>query len=227
MASARSCNHAIPRHGRLGHATRWVAFALVAAAVAGAVADTAPPGMVALVGRGRSPSGDRLSRTTRSAEVPADRGAHEPTRLLPSTGHIRIPSIGVDAPLISLGTAPGGTLEVPVDPGVAGWFSDGPFPGEVGPAVVVGHVDWTSGPAVFYRLRDLRRGALIVVLRQGERRSRFQVRSLRWFAKSDFPTQRVYGPVTVPVLRLITCGGAFGGTGHCVDDLVVFAVPLG
>lgn len=144
----------------------------------------------------------------------------------PSAGHIVIPAIGVDAPLIPLGRASDGTLEVPKDWQVAGWFAGGPFPGEPGPAVVVGHVDSTSGPAVFYRLRELRRGDVIVVGAEGRGRSRFRVVSSEWFAKSAFPTRRVYGPVSGPALRLVTCGGLFDeSTGHYLDNLVVFAAP--
>jgi sortase (surface protein transpeptidase) len=144
-----------------------------------------------------------------------------------STGHIRIPAIGVDASLIPLGLTRDRALDVPKDWGVAGWFEGGPFPGEPGPAVVVGHVDSTSGPAVFYRLRELNRGDVIAVWRKGGVRSRFRVVSRRWFSKSAFPTQLVYGSVDTPALRLITCGGAFdSSTGHYVDNLVVFASPM-
>jgi Sortase domain len=144
-----------------------------------------------------------------------------------STGHIRIPSIGVDTSLIPRRLNPDRTLKVPKAWGVAGWFEGGPFPGEPGPAVVVGHVDSTSGPAVFYRLRELHRGDVIVVWRKGGIRSRFRVESLRWFPKSAFPTQLVYGATATPALRLITCGGAFDqSTGHYVDNLVVFASAM-
>jgi sortase (surface protein transpeptidase) len=118
-------------------------------------------------------------------------------------------------------------LEVPKDWGVAGWFSGGPFPGEPGPAVVAGHVDSRSGPAVFYRLPELQQGDLIVVWRRGGVRSRFRVESLKWFSKTAFPTQLVYGSIDTAALRLITCGGAFdSSTGHYVDNLVVFASPI-
>jgi sortase (surface protein transpeptidase) len=142
-------------------------------------------------------------------------------------GHILIPAIEVDAPLIPLGLAENRALEVPKKWGEAGWFKGGPFPGEPGPAVVAGHVDSTSGPAVFYRLRELERGDVIVVWREGDIRSRFRVESLKWFPKSAFPTELVYRSTPGPALRLITCGGAFDNTsGHYVDNLVVFASPF-
>jgi len=155
------------------------------------------------------------------------RGVSKPISSPSPTGHIRIPAIGVDSSLVPRGLNPDRTLDVPQDWGVTGWFEGGPFPGEPGPAVVVGHVDSTSGPAVFYRLRELRRGDAIVVWRKGGVRSRFRVESLKWFPKSSFPTKLVYGAVKAPALRLITCGGSFDqSTGHYVDNLVVFASRL-
>jgi len=180
----------------------------------------------------RPPVSSEVSKVTNVA-LPLERplwmrrSVSNPIRSPSPTGHIRIPAIGVDSSLVPRGLNPDRTLDVPNDWGVAGWFKGGPFPGEPGPAVVVGHVDSTSGPAVFYRLRELHRGDVIVVWRKGGTRSRFRVESLRWFSKSAFPTQLVYGAVSTSALRLITCGGAFDqGTGHYVDNLVVFASPM-
>ena len=75
---------------------------------------------------------------------------------------IEIPAVGVDALLVPVGLRADRTMEVPpVDQ--AGWYEPGPRPGEAGPAVIVGHVDSRRGPAVFFRLRDLRPGDRIVV----------------------------------------------------------------
>jgi Sortase domain len=135
-----------------------------------------------------------------------------------------IPSIGVRSRVVPLGLNPDGTLEVPTDYAVAGWWSGGTRPGDVGPAVIVGHVDSRSGPAVFYRLRDLRPGNRIVVWRRDGSVVRFVVERLQQLPKSGFPTQEVYGEVPYVGLRLVTCGGAFDrSTGHYVDNVIVFA----
>jgi sortase (surface protein transpeptidase) len=137
---------------------------------------------------------------------------------------IRIPAIDVSAPVIPLGLNADGTLEVPRDWGQTGWYTGGPNPGERGPAVIAGHVDSTSGPAVFYRLGELRRGALVSIRRADGSRVRFRVRALERRAKDDFPTRRVYGRTAGPELRLITCGGSFdSATGHYRDNTIVFA----
>jgi len=137
-----------------------------------------------------------------------------------------IPAIGVSAPIVDLGLNPDGALEVP-PPGFleAGWYAGSSVPGERGPAVIVGHVDSRSGPAVFYRLRELTPGATVAVRVSGEGLRPFVVTDVAEYPKSAFPTEAVYGPTSRPTLRLITCGGTFDfSTGHYVDNVVVFAV---
>ena len=137
---------------------------------------------------------------------------------------VEIPSIGVQAPIIRLGVNPDRTLEVPTDFGDAGWWSGGPRPGEPGPAVIAGHVDSDTGPAVFFRLRELRPHDAIVVDRRDGSRARFSVIGSEQYPKDHFPTARVYGATAEPTLRLITCGGEFdNSSGHYLDNTVVYA----
>jgi Sortase domain len=148
----------------------------------------------------------------------ADRGtAASPVRLV-------IPAIGVATPLVRLGLDPGGAMAVPADYDEAGWFAGGPAPGQLGPAVIAGHVDSRTGPAVFYRLRDLRPGDQVQVARADGTRLRFVVERVRSYPKTRFPTAAVFGPVPAAALRLITCAGDFDhARGSYRDNLVVFA----
>jgi sortase (surface protein transpeptidase) len=137
---------------------------------------------------------------------------------------LEIPAIGVSTSLLRLGLEPDGAMQVPGDFGRTGWFAEGPAPGQVGPSVIAGHVDSKTGPAVFYRLRDLRPGDPILVERADGRRLRFLVERSRSYPKSTFPTQDVFGPVPAAALRLITCGGEFDrARGSYRENLVVFA----
>jgi Sortase domain len=137
---------------------------------------------------------------------------------------VAIPAIGVDAAMVRLGLNRDGTLEVPASFGVAGWYKLGVTPGEPGPAVIVGHVDSTSGPAVFYRLSRLSPGARVRVSWRTGASVRFRVYAVREFGKRNFPTALVYGLTRRPELRLVTCGGPFDDeTGHYLDNVVVFA----
>ena len=88
------------------------------------------------------------------AWAPADPLVVVPTR-------VRIPSIEVDSGVIDLGLNADRTLEVPRDVAVTGWYTGRSVPGEVGPSVIVGHVDSAiAGPGVFYNLRRLEPGDL-------------------------------------------------------------------
>jgi hypothetical protein len=136
---------------------------------------------------------------------------------------VRIPAIGVDARIVDL-TSANGVLPPPTDVDTVGWYSAGPAPGDVGPALLAGHVDSRSGPAVFWRLRDLRVGDVITVQRADGTSASFTVASVAQYAKNAFPTGQVYGAQPAPVLRLVTCGGSFdSATGHYRDNLVVYA----
>jgi sortase (surface protein transpeptidase) len=138
---------------------------------------------------------------------------------------VAIPAIGVSAPLVRLGLRPDRRMEVPEDYSVAGWYTGGPRPGERGPAVIAGHVDSRRGPAVFYRLGELRRGDLVVVSYPGRAKARFRVERTERHPKRAFPTSRVYGDTAGPALRLVTCGGSFDqASGHYRDNVIVFAV---
>jgi len=139
---------------------------------------------------------------------------------------IEISAIGVHASIMNVGMAADGTVDVPPPDraGLAGWYDRGPSPGQRGPAVLLGHVDSAaSGPAVFYRLGDLRPGALVEVRRRDGSTAEFDIDSVERFGKDSFPTQRVYGRLDYPGLRLITCGGSFDrASGHYTDNVIAF-----
>lgn len=139
---------------------------------------------------------------------------------------IAIPSIGVSAPrLVWLGRARDGSVEVPTDYHQPGWYQLGPAPGQPGAAVLVGHVDSRSGPAVFWRLGKLHHGSTILIRRNDGRRLTFMVYGVASYPKNRFPTAKVYGSASHRAeLRLITCGGTFDHrTGHYLDNTVVYA----
>lgn len=141
---------------------------------------------------------------------------------------LRIPSIGVSSSLQHLGQATDGSLEVPA-PGPryndAAWYRHSPTPGELGPAILLGHVDSAAeGPSVFFRLGELKPGDGVVVERADGSTARFTVDEVKRYPKEKFPTDLVYGDIDHAGLRILTCGGAFDdSTGHYLDNIVVFA----
>jgi sortase (surface protein transpeptidase) len=145
-------------------------------------------------------------------------------RSTPVPVRLEIPRIGVSTGLQRLGRARDGTVEVPSEWGVAGWYTGGTRPGDPGSAVILGHVDSRSGPAVFYRLRELRPGDQVEVVRAGGSRARFTVDRVEQYDKLQFPTADVYYPTLTPRLRLVTCGGAFDpASGHYRANVIAFA----
>jgi sortase (surface protein transpeptidase) len=123
-----------------------------------------------------------------------------------------------------LGALADGTMEVPPVGFPAGWYSNAPTPGELGPAILAGHVDWGGRPGVFYRLRDLKSGDKITVDRQDGSAAVFRVTRVEQFPKNDFPTGLVYGDIDHAGLRVITCGGAFDRRARSYEsNIVVFA----
>jgi hypothetical protein len=169
-------------------------------------------------GQDRPADGREAVRDFRSTR--GYRGTPAPVRL-------EIARIGVSTGLQRLGKDRHGAVDVPSGPhkwDTAGWYSAGTRPGDPGSAVILGHVDSKRGPAVFYRLRELRRGDLVEVVRADGSRARFTVQRVEQYPKARFPTADVYYPTLTPMLRLVTCGGAFNHkVGHYVDNVIVFA----
>lgn len=136
-----------------------------------------------------------------------------------------VPAIGVDSELMDLGLNADGTMEVPPEAFPAGWYTGAPTPGERGPAVLAGHVDWNGAHGVFHDLAALRRGDAVTVVRADASVLTFMVTAVLEYPKDAFPTAAVYGNTVGPELRLITCGGDFDhATGHYVDNVVAYAV---
>ncbi|MET9130505.1 class F sortase [Streptomyces antibioticus] len=138
---------------------------------------------------------------------------------------VRIPAIQVDAPVMPVGLDADGWVAAPPpeDPNLAGWFTGGVTPGEKGTAVVVGHVDNTQGPAVFYGLGALKKGNRVEVVRQDGKTAVFEIYGIEVFAKNDFPGDRVYASKGTPELRVITCGGGFSKANGYDGNVVAFA----
>jgi sortase (surface protein transpeptidase) len=138
-----------------------------------------------------------------------------------------IPAIGISTNLIKLGLTADHTLQVPPTAAIAGWYTKSPRPGELGAAIIAGHIDSRQGPGVFYRLKDLRRGQYIYVIRANHTVAVFEVTGKHVYSKSSFPDSVIYGPVPDSELRLITCGGTFDyATGSYLSNVVVSAVLI-
>ncbi len=173
---------------------------------------------------GSAPPAPRTAPTPAAARLPAsDFG---PIMVPSAPVALRIPSIKVATKgLVDLGLDDKGELEAPKDFQKAGWYAAGPTPGEFGPSVIAAHVDSHLGPAVFYRLGALKKGAKVVVERKDGSTARFVVDRVERYPKAQFPTSEVYADTGGRAeLRLITCGGDIDQrSGHYVDNVVAYA----
>jgi len=166
------------------------------------------------------PTGSAGNTTNSTVDITAsDTALGAPTR-------VTIPAIGVDASLVAVGLNPDASMQTP-DFGHAAWYQPGPKPGEVGPAVVVAHVDSKAhGPDVFYRLHELKPGDRVTVHYTDTERT-FEVTGREQTKKSALPTDRIWNTTGEPVLRLITCGGAFDSAARSyLDNIIVYADRL-
>jgi len=199
---------------------RLMALALIIAAGGGgaALALARPAGLPVPTGREAPGAARTPSPAPPAPAVPGEAFA-------PATPvRIDIPSIAVSAPVDPVGLNPDGSLQAPKDFDRAGYYTGRPTPGEIGPAIIEGHVDSPRRPAVFYGLRKLRGGDEVVITRVDGTRPVFVVDRLEEHPKDAFPTKEVYGPVPAATLRLITCAGTFNRrAGHYRDNLIVFA----
>jgi Sortase domain len=151
-------------------------------------------------------------------------GGHVLARSTPT--RLSIPSLGVRANVVEVGQASDGSIaEPPSDPTrTTGWYRPGPTPGERGTAVIVGHVDTKTEPAIFHNLREVRKGTLIEVTRRDGQVATFRVDSVRTAPKTAFPSDQVFGKVDRSRLVLVTCGGRWvGGDLGYADNVIVFA----
>lgn len=165
---------------------------------------------------------------------PFRRAPHRPPEKIPASHaplpasravKLAIPAIFIEAPVVGLGLDKKGRLGAPPlsRPKVAGWFKDGPSPGEAGAAVIVGHRDTRTGPAIFLNLNALRRGDTVKVQRADRRTAVFTVDAVKTYKKDKFPDDKVYGKTERPELRLLTCGGVFNKKTGYSANVVVFA----
>jgi hypothetical protein len=138
---------------------------------------------------------------------------------------IDIPRIGVNADIQKVGLLDDGTLETPaILSGLVGWYQYGPTPGELGPSVLVGHVDSYKGPSVFWNLSKLHLEDTVSITRSDGTTAQFIVSRIAQYDQDNFLTHEVYGNIDHAGLRIITCGGTYNHlTGRYSQNTVIYA----
>jgi len=118
---------------------------------------------------------------------------------------LKIPRIGVDAVIESVGLTPDGAMDIPKDYADTAWYEPGPRPGDQGNAAIAGHVDSKTGPAVFWELSKLQAGDEVFVVGSDGSERRFALTGSESYKRDDAPLGRIFGPTTGRQLNLITC----------------------
>ncbi|MFJ9146901.1 class F sortase [Streptomyces sp. NPDC102270] len=179
-------------------------------------------------GRSASAIGDvaALGRPLEAVELPP--AARPLTKARPL--RLDIPDLGVQAPVVARGLDVRGAPDPPPfdQPGVVGWYAAGAQPGAAGTALMVGHVDTETRPAVFHRISALEPGERVRVIRDDGRVAEFTVDDVRVLGREHFDAHQAYGP-RVPgraELRLITCGGTFDRASRSYTANVIVSAYL-
>jgi len=163
----------------------------------------------------------RAPKALKTKEAPAKVAILATARSTPV--ELTIPAISLTVSLSTLGLNADGTVQVPTDIQQPGWYGLGPSPGEIGSAVILGHVDSSEGPAVFFKLRSLVAGDIVDTSLADGITAEFKVTSVAMYLKTNFPDQAVYTSHGDSALQLVTCGGAFDTqTGHYLSNIVVY-----
>lgn len=138
---------------------------------------------------------------------------------------LQAPDVGINISLVALGQAADGSMEIPGvkqgDPG--GWYKYSPTPGQLGPSVILGHVNTeSSNIGIFYRLHEMKPGQQFSIVRADNTVAVFEVDKLTEVVKATFPTLDIYGNTDRAEIRLITCGGYDPASGDFKKNTVVF-----
>jgi hypothetical protein len=199
--------HRVSQRILWGSSASLLVVALVAIALS-AGSSSAGPASARLVGR--------------AAE--ARNQSHETGMARSRPTHLSIPAIDLSVPLSVLGLNADGTVSVPTDFNEPGWYRFDASPGQIGTAVILGHIDSYLGPAVFFDLRDLVPGDRIIVTLADGRVARFVVIGKATYLKARFPAALVYGPRSYSALQLVTCGGNFDYTTRSyLSNVVIYS----
>ena len=162
---------------------------------------------------------------TESPNLPVKTAPAGPVMTEAAPTKLSIPKLKIETTFEKpLGLNADGSSEVPKSYTQVGWYEYGPTPGEYGPAVILGHVDSVSGPAVFFSLGQLEAGDDVYIDRADGSVAHFVVEKLERYEQVAFPTAKVYGNINHAGLRLITCSGTFKkGEQRYTHNLVVYA----
>jgi sortase (surface protein transpeptidase) len=196
-------------------------------------ASAATPTVTASIGNIRrastsTPTATATATPRKPSGTPEPQVASTPVQVeaAPPPVRLRIPAIELDTTVQWVGVDSEGRMGIPSNYTDVAWYEDGPTPGTPGNAVIAGHLDSKTGPAVFYRLEDLVPGDEIITATADGQELRFIVLSSETYDVADAPLERIFGNADRPHLNLITCDGAFDRSIRQYDKRLVVYTEL-
>ena len=218
----------IPLAARAWWALSALALGVAAVALAGGF-NTPTPNVVVLAGGSSAapvPTSTQAPALVHASHLHRAQAAPPSPLTTPRSRPVMldVPTLGIHVALGMLGILPNGQVQVPTTRTAVGWYDQGPTPGQIGSAVLLGHVDSYRGIGTFFYLKTMQPGQAIDVTLADGLVAHFAVTKVVQYAKSAFPTRLVFGYTPTPTLQLVTCGGAFDySTGHYLANIVVFS----
>ncbi|MCR2827830.1 class F sortase [Microbacterium sp. zg.Y909] len=131
--------------------------------------------------------------------------------------------LGIDMPVVPVGVQDDGSMEIPVDPAVAGWYRYGPAPADAdGTTVLAAHVDsrvYGIGPLSV--LRDAQPGQTLQLTDADGAVTSYTVESVTYIPRAELPVDQLFDRDGPRSLVVITCGGEFDEQSRTYSDNVV------
>lgn len=168
----------------------------------------------------KSPANFQSLASSETAPSASPTSTPTPAIGLPQT--LSIPQIGINAPVESVGLDSERKMDVPKNIYDVAWYKLGAKPGEIGNAVIDGHLDGPQGQiAIFWNLNKLKAGDLIYITDSFGQKYTFKITEVANYPFSTFPLQEVFGQTSKTRLNLITCSGAYDHTAHNYTERTV------
>jgi sortase (surface protein transpeptidase) len=159
--------------------------------------------------------------------LPSVQAQQRPVVAKEAPARLIIPALGINANVQQVGVNATGAMGVPSNFTDVAWYRDGTTPGQLGSAVIDGHVDNGLGlDGVFKHLADIKIGDDVYVQTKAGTKLHFVVSDIESYPYHDVPTDKIFNPTDAQRLNLITCEGAWVSGGRTYDHRLVVYTTL-
>ena len=126
----------------------------------------------------------------------------------PTGGHVKLPTLGVLAPIVKVGIDGANKMVVPHNAIDVAWLDRGGIHGYTNNVVLAGHISYSRVPGSFMRIGSLRPGDEVKMDMNGEHYT-YRVQFVCLFGRDTDRASQIMGYTEKPSLTLISCGGGW------------------